>query len=154
MNPELPSVTKSTNLLGLTTSVLCLAVFDGAFSSANLPVRPELDAVGWVDVDHLHLALEPLLLGKAGHDMERVPQDHAVRPLLIMLVKLDLAVEIHGVEVVEEARQKAARFGLGPLPRLNGFDDDSGLDDFLNVDRHDVNFERFPVLLVLALPDE
>ena len=34
------------------------------------------------------------------------------------------------------------------------FDDDAGLDDFLDVDRDDVDFERFPVLLVLALPDE
>src|SRR5271157_6547646 len=119
MNPELPSVTKSTNLLGLTTSVLCLAVFDGAFSSANLPVRPKLNPVGRVDVDHLHLALQPLLLGKARQDMERVPQNHAVGPFLIVLVELNLAVELHRVEVVEEARQKATRIGLGPLPRLN-----------------------------------
>src|SRR5208337_4602412 len=86
--------------------------------------------------------------------MERVPQDHAVGPLLIVLVKLDLAVEFQLIEVIEEAGKEAAVLGLLWLLRLYSFDNDAGLDDFLNVDRHDVDFERFPVLFILALPDE
>src|SRR5208337_389894 len=86
--------------------------------------------------------------------MERVPQDHAVGPLLIVLVELDLTVKFQLIEVIEEAGKEAAVLGLVWLLRLYSFDDDSGLDDFLNVDRHDIDFERFPVLLILALPDE
>ena len=45
-------------------------------------LRAELDAVGRVDVDHLDLALEPLLLGEAGHHQQRVAEDHPVGPVL------------------------------------------------------------------------
>ncbi len=51
MNPELPGVPESPHLLWLTSSVLHLAVFNVALASADLPVRPELDSVGRVDVD-------------------------------------------------------------------------------------------------------
>src|SRR5271166_462698 len=108
VNPELPGVPESPHLLWLTSSVLHLAVFYVALASADLPVRPEFNPVGRVDVDHLHLALEAFLLGKARHDMERVPQDHAIGPFLIVLVKLNLAVKLQCIEVVEESGQESA----------------------------------------------
>src|SRR5208337_2052189 len=107
MNSTLPCVSESPHLLGLTSSIFHLSVLDIPLSSAYLPVRPELNPIGRVEIDHLNLTLEPLLFGKASHNLERVPQNHAVRPFLIVLVELNLAVELQCVKVVEEARQEA-----------------------------------------------
>ena len=111
-------------------------------------IRSELDPVGRVDVDHLNLPLEPFFLRQTRHDLKRVPQDHPVGPLLIVLVELDVVGEFEVVEVVVEAGEQAAVVGLDGFPGAQGVDDDAGFDDFLDVDRDDVHFKRLGVLLV------
>src|SRR5208337_4269339 len=113
MNSAIPSITECSYLFRLRRRILDPSVSHISFASADLPIRSKLDPIRRIDIDHLHLALEPFLLGKARHDMERVPQDHPVRPVLIVLVKLDLVVEVEFVEVVEEAGEETGVIGLG-----------------------------------------
>ena len=72
----------------------------------HLPVRVELDAVGRVQIDHLHLAAQGLLLGKARHHGETVAEDQAVRPLqadAVVLVVAELVLDVgDAVEVGEQ----------------------------------------------------
>jgi hypothetical protein len=60
----------------------------------RLEVRGELDAVGRVEIDHLHLAREVFAPGEAGHDLQRIAEDHAVRPVHVVLI------ELHGFRIV------------------------------------------------------
>ena len=73
-------------------------------------LRVELDAVGRVDVDALHLAAQALALGQAGHHLQRVAEDHAVRPVLVVLVELGLVGALgHAVEVGEQVGLRPRR---------------------------------------------
>jgi hypothetical protein len=48
---------------------------------------------------------------QAGHHQQRVAEDHPVRPVLVVLVEVDLLVEVvDAVEVVEQ-RQRLDRGG-------------------------------------------
>ena len=139
-------------LTWLAGGVLGLAVLHVALARADLPVRPELDAVGRVEVDHLHLALQPLLFGQRGHHQQRVAQDHAVRPLLAVVVEVDALVEVQaGVQVVEHGQ-------LGRLAaagcRAQVFHQVVRVDRLLDVDRHRRHGQRLTILLVLALPHQ
>jgi hypothetical protein len=49
-----------------------------------------LDFKWWIIADALHPAAEPFTLGQTGHDLERIAKDHAVAPILIMLIELSL----------------------------------------------------------------
>jgi hypothetical protein len=74
-----------------------------AAGRAPLEARVELDAVGRVDVGALDLAAKPLALGEARHHLERVAQDHPVRPVLVVLVELGLVDALgDAVEVGEQ----------------------------------------------------
>ncbi len=72
-------------------------------------VGVEFDAVGWVEVDALDLAAEAFAFCEGGHDLERVAEDHAVGPVLVVLVELGF-VGVFGdaVEVSEEVRGEVA----------------------------------------------
>ncbi|MGC8908126.1 MAG: hypothetical protein ACP5M0_11880 [Desulfomonilaceae bacterium] len=48
-----------------------------------------LDAVGRVEVDHLHLAGHALFFEERVHHQERIAGDQAVRPAVLVLVELD-----------------------------------------------------------------
>ena len=100
----------------------------------------------------LHLALEPFLLGQAGHHQQRIAEDQPVRPVLLVLVEVDLLVEVDraAVEVGEEVELVVA----GLLDAGQVLDDGLRMNLLLDVDRHDGDGEVFAVLLVLALPDE
>src|SRR2546427_22745 len=64
MDAQLPGITKSANLLWLPGGICGLAVLYIPLPRAHLPVRPEFDAVGRVEVDTLHLTLETFLLSQ------------------------------------------------------------------------------------------
>ena len=68
----------------------------------DLPVGVELDAVGRVEIDALHLAVQALALGEARHHLKAVAQDHAVRPVLVVLVELGALLRRQAVEVGEQ----------------------------------------------------
>ena len=67
---------------------------------------------------HLHLALEPLLLGQAGHHQQRIAQDHAVGPVALVVVEIDPLVELlrQAVEVGEQV-ELGLLAGLSPSQR-------------------------------------
>ena len=153
MDAQLPGVAEGLDLFRLAGGVLGLAVLHVALAGADLPVGAELDAVGRVEVDHLDLALEPFLLGQRGHHQQRIAQDHAVGPVLLVVVEVDQVLEGDAVEV---GKQGQLRLGLPPVWACGAHVLDDGLrvDLLLDVDGHGRHGQVAAVLLVLALPDE
>ena len=102
----------------------------------DLPVGAELDAVRRVDVDHLDLAAQLLALGEGRHHLEGVAEDHAVRPVGVVLVEVDLVELVEAVEGVEERQLGLV---LGPLGgAAEVLDQDARVDLLLDVDRRRV----------------
>ena len=77
MDAQLPRVAERLDLFRLSDEVVGLAVLHVSLACGHLPVRAELDAVR-VDVDHLDLALEPLLFRQRSHDQQRVAENQPV----------------------------------------------------------------------------
>ena len=69
--------------------VFILAVLHVALVDERLEVGAVLDAVGRVDVDHLHLAGHALLFQQRVHHQQAVARDQAVGPAVGVLVELD-----------------------------------------------------------------
>src|SRR4051794_29252638 len=90
VDAQLPGIAERLDLLGLAGQVLGLGVLHVALAGADLPVATELDAVGRVEVDALHLAAQTLALGETRHDEQAVAEDEAVGPVLVVLVELQL----------------------------------------------------------------
>ena len=89
---------------------LSLAVLHIATGGGPLKIAVELDAVGRVEIDALHLAAQALALGEAGHDLEGVAKDHAVRPVLVVLVELGLVDALgNAIEVGEQVGVSSPR---------------------------------------------
>jgi hypothetical protein len=98
-----PGVAEGFDLLRLAGDVVGVAVLHVAAGRGPLEVAVELDAVGRVEVDALHLAAQALALGEARHHLQGVAEDHAVRPVLVVLVELGLVHALRdAVEVGEE----------------------------------------------------
>jgi len=70
VDAELPGIPEGLDLLGLAGGVLGSAVLDVALAGGDLPVRPELDAVGWVQLDRLDFAFKPFLFCKRSHHQQ------------------------------------------------------------------------------------
>ena len=103
MDAIFPVITKRFYLFGLATNVFAFPVFDLPRASGYLPIRIKFDAIWRVDIDALHLAAQVLALGQARHHIEAVAEDHAVRPMLIMLVELQARFRIvEPVKIHEE----------------------------------------------------
>src|SRR5215207_2492754 len=93
------------------------AILNIALTCTHLPVRAALDPIRRIYVDSLDPALQPLFFGERGHDLEVVAQDHAIGPVLLMLVELDHLLERQSVEVGEES-SFLSMFLLGFVPEL------------------------------------
>ena len=78
MDTVAPGVAEGFDLLGLAGDVVGLAVLHVTAGGGPLEVAVELDAVGRGDVDALDFAAQPFALSQAGHDLERVAENHAV----------------------------------------------------------------------------
>jgi hypothetical protein len=98
----------------------------------------------------------PLAFGEAGHDLERVAEDHAVGPILVVGVEHGLVCAFgDAIEVGEIGRGKVAVVVLLLLGLAQEVVDEGlGVDFFLDIKRRGVDDEVTPVLLVLATPDE
>src|SRR5438094_1316554 len=156
VNPIPPRISKRLHLFGLACDVRRVPVLHVAARRAPLKIRVELDAVRRVDVDALDLAAQALALGQARHHLERVAEDHAIRPVLVVLVELGLVHALgDAVEVSEEIWNDLAGL-LAPLsrPAQQVVDQHLGMDLLLDVERWRLDDEVAPVLLVLAAPDE
>ena len=160
VNPVTPRVPERLHLLRLPADVLRLAVLDVTAGRRPLEVRIELNAVGRVEVDALHLAAQPLALGERAHHLQAVAEDHPVRPVGVVLIELRPGI-IAGepVEVGEQIRLDlravAALPGL-PVPALPAqvVDEHLRVDLLLDEQRRRLHDEVGPVLRVLAAPDE
>ena len=151
----MPSSHVSRNALICSTSRVAsssLPSLTSRLRAETCQLRAELDPVRRVDVDHLHLAAQRLALGEAGHDVERVAEDHAVRPVGVVLVEVD---QVELAEAVEGLEQGQLGLVLGPGGGVaEVLDQDARIDLLLDVDRRRVGDEVLAVELVLALPDE
>jgi hypothetical protein len=138
MDAELPRVAEGFDLFDLDAGVFVLAVLHVALAGADLPVAAELDAVGRVEVDHLHLAAQALTLGQRPHHLQAVAQDHAVAPVGLVLVELDHVELVETVEGVEQGQ-----FGFD-LTALSGvaqvLDQHPRVDLLLDVDRRRIGY--------------
>ena len=160
MNPIPPRIPERLDLFRLPADVLGLAVRDVAAGRRPLEVRVELDAVGRVEVDALHLAAQPLAFGERRHHLEAVAEDHPVRPVGVVLVELGLGAVVR--QAVEVGEQVGLGLGRGVLavpapvlrPAPQVVDEDLGVDLLLDEERRRLRDEVRPVLLVLAAPDE
>ena len=101
-----PRIAERLHLLRFAGDVVGFAVFDVAAGGAPLEVGVELDAVRRVDIDALHLPAQPFALGQAGHHLQAVAQDQAVRPVGAV------AVEVGGGGVVGDAVEVAEQVHL------------------------------------------
>ena len=154
VNPIPPRIPKRPDLLGLPGNVLNVPVLDVTARRRPLEVGVELDPVGRVDVDALHLSTQPFALGEGGHDLQAIAQDHAVRPVGVVLVELGLRLRARqAVEVGEEVDLRLRlHTALGAPHEV--VDQDLGMDLLLDEERWRRYDEVGPVALVLAAPDE
>jgi hypothetical protein len=151
-----PGVAEGFDLLRLARDVVGVAVLHVAAGGGPLEVGVELDAVGRVEVDALHLAAQALALGQARHHLQAVAQDHAVRPVLVVLVELGLSASSSG-RPLKSANMSNCAPGPGRLPGALAqqvVDQHLGVDLLLDVERRGVDDEVRPVLLILAAPDQ
>jgi len=88
MDAQLPCVPKGPDLLRLAGQVLILAILHVPLIHEGLEVAAILHSIGWIDVDHLHLAGHALLLQKGIHDQEGIPGNETIGPAMRMLVEL------------------------------------------------------------------
>jgi hypothetical protein len=88
--------------------------------------------------------------------LERVAEDHAVGPILVVGIELGLVRALgDAVEVGEEVGGELAVVVLLLLGLAQQVVDERlGVDFFLDVKRRGVDDEVAPVLLILATPDE
>ena len=160
MDAVAPGVAERLHLLRLARDVLRPAVAHVAARRRPLEVRVESDAVGRVDVDALHLAAQALALRQRGHHLQAVAEDHAVRPVGVVLVEVRAVGALRQpVEVGEEVCLIHAfrdRVVLRRLvaPAAQVVDQHLGVHLLLDVERRRLNDEVGEILLVLAAPDE
>ncbi|MEW6263157.1 MAG: hypothetical protein AB1641_08765 [Thermodesulfobacteriota bacterium] len=135
----------------LPCNIFGFGISNSIISSADLPIGPKFDAVGRVNVNHLDLAFEAFLFGQGSHHVQRIAENHTVGPVGLVPVELDLLLEIQAVEVGEEV---GLRLGLFLMLPANVLDYGLGVYLLLDVDGHGGHGQVFPVLLVLAFPDQ
>ncbi len=152
VNPIPPRIPKRLDLLRLPAQPFRLALLHVARARARLPVAGEPNAVGWVQVDHLHLAAQTLLLRQAVHHQQRIAQDHPVRPVLRVRVELQLRLRVG--DPIKPAEQIGLRRRARPALALQVADQRLGQHLLLDVDRHRRHAQRHGILRVLAAPDE
>ncbi len=155
MDTVAPSVAEGLYLLRLAGDVLGISVFYVATGGRPLEVGVELDAVGRVEVDALHLPAQPFALGQRRHHLQAVAQDHAVRPVGVVAVKLGAGVVVRqAVEVGEQIELVVRRLLSRLAAPQQVVDQHLRVDLLLDEQRRRLNDEVGPVLLVLASPDE
>ena len=150
VHAQLPGVAERLHLHHLARQVVVLAVLHVPLVYARLEVAAELDAVGRVHIDALHLAAHLLALQKRAHHQQAVAQDHPVRPVHVVLIELDLVGE------AELGVGKEAALHVLALRRAQ---DAFGGDALVDVEVDDRDLERgllihlHPVHSRLARPD-
>ena len=99
---------------------------------------------------HWTLPFSPSL-GQRRHHLQRIAQDHAVRPVLVMRIELGPRIGRNAVEIGEQVGHRF-RIGLAGRGALEVFDQHLGVDFLLDIQRRDVDHEVRPVLPILTPP--
>ena len=147
MDAQFPGVAEGFDHLRFGGQILVLAVPYLALVREGLKVGAVLDAVGRVDVDHLHLAAHALLLEEAVHHQQAVARDQAVAPVMRVLVELDRPAERRVLLLGLEQRLLARAVALA-----DRLDDGAGVDPLVDVEGDGRNRKRSP--LGLARPGQ
>ena len=80
----------------------------------RLKIRPELNPIRRVDVDHLHLSAEALVLQQRVHHDEAVTEDQPIYPFVLILVSLGDGVGEWALGIAEQVEH------VRLLPRPSG----------------------------------
>ncbi|OCX56533.1 hypothetical protein BFM99_17265 [Stutzerimonas stutzeri] len=59
-------------------------------SYKRLKVRTELDSIGRIEIDHLHLSTHALILQQGVHHLQGVAENQAIGPLFLMGIGIEL----------------------------------------------------------------
>ena len=105
VQPQLPGIPVSLDHLRLAGQGLVVVVADVALADERLKIGAELHAVGRIDVDHLHLPAEILVVQQRVHHHQRITEDHAVLPAVGVFVGLHQLFGEGTVGVAEEAEE-------------------------------------------------
>ena len=146
-----PRIAKGFDHLGLLRDVL--AVLNVGGGCGPLEIGIEFDPVRRVDVDALHFPAQAFALGERSHDLERIAENHAICPILVVAVKVCfIGICGNAVEIAEEVGKLAGVFS-GAAAQV--VDEKLRMNFFLNVKRRSLDDERSRVVLfVLPSPNE
>ena len=90
MEPQFPRVAIGLYHFRLARHVVVAAVLHVALAHEWLKIRPKLDAVRGVFVDHLHLPTQALELQHRVHHLQAIAENHPVLPRALVLVGVEL----------------------------------------------------------------
>lgn len=123
MDAKRPSVAVGADHFRLAANV-CICRANCLVAHLILPIRRKFDAVGRIEVDHLHLARQPLAATEGTHHLQAVAEDEAVGPIDIILV------ELAGLRGIQPGIREEV-----PLPMLpaGSGQDGLGTDALMNV---------------------
>ncbi|ERS91502.1 hypothetical protein Q671_04060 [Halomonas sp. PBN3] len=143
MNAQLPGIPEGLDHLWLLGQVLVLAILDVPLVRERLEVGAVLDAVGRVDIDHLHLPGHALLLQHGVHHQQGIAGDQAVGPVALVLVEVDGLAQRQVLEGgVEHVGLEGAATLLARLHTLLHLAEDGGrVDTFVNVQGDGIHLE-------------
>ena len=88
MQPQFPGVAIGLYHLGLASQVVVFIVRHVPAADEGLEIRPELHPVGRIEVDHLCFPGHPLVLEQRIHHHQRVAENEAVHPVVLIFVGL------------------------------------------------------------------
>jgi hypothetical protein len=151
-----PGVAEGFDLFGFAGDVVGLAVLDVAGGGGPLEVGVEFDAVGRVDIDALNLAAQAFPFGQRRHDLEGVAENHAVRPVGVVLIELRFRAFVwQTIEVGEKVYLLVlSRLLLLLCSTHKLVYEDLGMDLFLDIERWRLDNEIRPILQVFPSPNE
>src|SRR5438874_9672315 len=88
----------------------------------RLKIRAELHTVWRIDVNHLDLPAQALVMQQRVHYDERVPQDHSVNPFILVLIGTEDLVGNRVLRIAKQLKHVGLLVTFVPLQSLkNGF---------------------------------
>src|ERR1700722_11791234 len=127
MNTVSPRIAKRLHLFRFPCDMCGVTILYVPACGAPLKVAIELDPVRRIQINALHLTSQALALSEARHHLQRVAEDHSIRPVLVVLIELGLVYTFRkAVEICEQIRAALAS-NLFPLTTLTEQVVDKGL---------------------------
>ena len=156
MDAQFPSIPEGLDHLRFLRQILILFVLYISLVHKGLEIGAVLDAIGRIDIYHLHLPGHTLLFQQRIHDHQAVSGNHPVGPVDAVLVKLDgLPAAAHPLCSGFCFKQAELSFYL-PSLRIGVLlghpgNDVQRLDGLMNVDRGGRDFKTHSLRLACPL---